>query len=91
MALEDAILLSRILQYRDEVPISDLFKRYDDLRKPPIDAAVKEANFGFETIRDRGWFGALLMEWLTWLVLLYRRSRKQDEFASDVRDLPLGL
>lgn len=89
LALEDVVLLSRILQHRQEKSIMQLFRNYDQLRRPPINAAVKEANFGFETVQDRGWLMAIIMEWLTWFVLLYRSSRKEQEFAFDVRDVSL--
>jgi salicylate hydroxylase len=68
-----------------------LFQYYDDLRRPRIDAAVKEANFGFQTIQDRGWLATLIMEWLTWLFLLYRRSHREHELAFDVREIPLDF
>ena len=89
LALEDAILLSMILQHHREEPIPQLLSHYNRLRRPRIDAAVKEANFGFETIQDRGWLATVLMELLTWFFLLYRRPHKKREFAFDIRDMPL--
>ena len=91
LALEDVVLLSCILKHHDSKPVPELFQRYDDLRRPRINAAVKEANFGFETIKDRGWIGTIMMEWLTWIVLAWRATRKEEEFSFDVRDIDLGL
>jgi len=91
LALEDVILLSRILEGHHTRPIQGLFQRFDDLRRPRINAAVKEANFGFETIKERGWFATIIMEWLTWIVLAWRASRKESEFSFDIRTLALEL
>jgi salicylate hydroxylase len=91
LALEDVILFSRILGGHHLRPIEELFQYYDDLRRPRINAAVKEANFGFETIKERGWFGTIIMEWLTWIVLAWRASRKENEFSFDVRNIALEL
>ncbi|KAF2709911.1 FAD/NAD(P)-binding domain-containing protein [Pleomassaria siparia CBS 279.74] len=91
LALEDVVLLSRILEQDQDVPVQKLFQHYDTLRRTRINAAVEEANFGFETIKDRGWAATVLMEWLTWIVLAWRASRKEKEFEFDVRDIELGL
>lgn len=91
LALEDVVLLSRIIQHHERMPIEQLFKHYDQLRRPRINAAVKEANFGFETIKDRSWFTTMLMDWFTWIFLWWRASRKEDEFAFDVRDISLDF
>lgn len=91
LALEDVLLLSRILDLHETRAVPELFKGYDSLRRSPVNAAVKEANFGFETIQDRGWLTTIAMEWLTWAFLKWRASRKEQELASDVRDIPLCL
>ncbi|KAF2469980.1 FAD/NAD(P)-binding domain-containing protein [Lindgomyces ingoldianus] len=88
-ALEDAILLSRILEHHQSKSIAELFDRYEQLRRPRINAAVKEANLRFETIRDRGWLTTIIVEWMTWAFLSWTASRKEQEFAYDVRDLDL--
>lgn len=75
------MLLSRILEYHEKKPVAELFRYYDDLRRHPINEAFKEASFGFETIQDRGWFTTIIMDWLTWIVLSMRASRKEQEFA----------
>ncbi|KAF2740092.1 putative salicylate hydroxylase [Polyplosphaeria fusca] len=85
LALEDVILLSRILEHHQIKSIGDMFNCYDTMRRPRIDAAVKEANFGFETIKDRGWLGNIIMDWLTWFFLAWRQKRKSEEFSFDVR------
>ena len=91
LALEDVVLLSRILEHHNTKSVTEMFKYYGQLRRPRINAAVKEANFGFETIKDRGWFTTVIMDWLTWAVLAWRAKRKEEEFAFDVRDMILSF
>ena len=91
LALEDVVLLSRILEHHETRSVKELFQCYDRLRRPRINAAVKEANFGFETIKDRSWFTTVLMDWLTWIFLAWRAIRKEEEFAFDVRNIKLDF
>ena len=46
LALEDIILLSRLLKYHNAGPTTDIFQHYDSLHRSRIDAAVKEASLG---------------------------------------------
>ncbi|KAH8728543.1 hypothetical protein GQ44DRAFT_702446 [Phaeosphaeriaceae sp. PMI808] len=89
LALEDAVLLSRVLEHRNGKSIEESFQLYDKLRRPRIDTAVKMANFGFETIRQRGWFATILIEWITWIFLALTAPQKGREFAYDVRDIDI--
>ncbi|KAF2182983.1 FAD/NAD(P)-binding domain-containing protein [Zopfia rhizophila CBS 207.26] len=91
LALEDVVLFSRIVEHSETRSVAELFSRYEQLRRPRIDAAVKEANFGWETIKDRGWFTTVVLEWLTWVILAWRAKRKEEEFEFDVRDVKLGF
>ncbi|KAF2122590.1 hypothetical protein BDV96DRAFT_481499 [Lophiotrema nucula] len=91
LALEDVVLLSRILEHHNDKSVTGMFSYYEQLRRSRINAAVKEANFGFETIKDRGWITTVIMDWLTWAVLAWRAKRKEEEFAFDVRDIVLDF
>jgi 2-polyprenyl-6-methoxyphenol hydroxylase-like FAD-dependent oxidoreductase len=90
LALEDVILLSRLLSERKDAPIDHIFKKYEDIHRGRINAAVNAANFGFETIKDRSWFMTFLLELVTWLFLTLTAARKEREFAYDVRDVELS-
>lgn len=90
LALEDVVLLSRVLAHRNGKSIEESFQLYDKLRRPRISTAVKMANFGFETIKQRGWFATILIEWITWIFLGLTAPRKETEFAYDVRDIDMN-
>ncbi|KAF2272111.1 FAD/NAD(P)-binding domain-containing protein [Westerdykella ornata] len=89
LALEDVMLLSRVLEHCNGKSVEESFQLYDKLRRPRINAAVKMANFGFETVKRNGWFKTILIEWITWIFLAFTSSRKEREFAYDVRDIDL--
>jgi 2-polyprenyl-6-methoxyphenol hydroxylase-like FAD-dependent oxidoreductase len=89
LALEDVVLLSRILDHCNGKSVEESFQLYDKLRRPKINAAVKMANFSFETIRQYGWFTTILIEWITWIFLALTSSRKERELAYDVRDIDI--
>lgn len=89
LALEDVVLLARILEHGKGRSVEELYQHYDQLRRPRINAAVKAANFGFDTIKDKGWFMGIVMEWLTWAFLAFTASQKEKEFTEDVRDVEL--
>ncbi|KAH7067469.1 hypothetical protein BKA63DRAFT_536919 [Paraphoma chrysanthemicola] len=89
LALEDVVLLSRVLEHRNGKSIEESFRVYDKLRRPKINTAVKMANFGFETIKQRGWFATVLIEWITWIFLALMAPRKRIEYTYDVRDIDM--
>jgi hypothetical protein len=45
-----------------------MFAKYELLCKPRINAAVKAANLGVETVKDHGWFWTWFIEIATWIV-----------------------
>jgi 2-polyprenyl-6-methoxyphenol hydroxylase-like FAD-dependent oxidoreductase len=89
LALEDVMLLSRVLEHCKGKSVEESFQLYDKLHRPKINAAVKMANFSFETIKQYGWFTTILIEWTTWAFLALTASRKEREFAYDVRDIDI--
>ena len=67
-ALEDVVLFSRILKQCKDLPIEGLFAKYEHLCRPRINAAVKAANLGVETVKDHSWFWTWFIEIATWIV-----------------------
>jgi len=89
LTLEDVVLFSRLLDRQASKSTPQVFKEYEDLRRARIDAAVDGANFRWETVKDKGWLGGILMEWLTVLVLWFTREKRVKNFSFDVRDIEL--
>lgn len=90
LALEDVILFSKLLEQNESKSVTDIVKQYEELRKERIHAAVDEANFRWETIRDRGWLGGIMMEWLTVIFIWWSKEERKKSYEYDVRDLKLA-
>jgi hypothetical protein len=90
MALEDVVVFSRVLERQNATrEAAHMFETYDGLRRDRIEAAWQEANFRFETIKDKGWLAGVMMDYLTTLILWWTREKHQDSMAYDVRDLEI--
>lgn len=89
LALEDAVLFSRILDAYHDKPTAEIFKRYETIRKPRMDAAFDEANWRWESVKDVGWLANYMREWFTWLYLLFVAPHKDADFKYDVRKIDL--
>src|ERR1700712_241696 len=89
LALEDAMLFSTILAKHQSHTNTELFETYESFRRDRIEAAFDEANFGWETVKDKGWLGGLMMEYLTVAFLWWKKKEKAKNLAFDVRDLEI--
>ena len=91
MALEDAILLARVMAATADRDLPERFAAYERLRRPRADAAYQEASFGWETQKDSGWLAFYLRSWLTTLFLWWTASARQKRYCEDIATLNLGL
>jgi 2-polyprenyl-6-methoxyphenol hydroxylase-like FAD-dependent oxidoreductase len=89
LALEDVVLFSRLLQKHQAKEAEDIFVLYELLRRDRIEAAFDEANFGWEKVKDKGWFGGLMMEYLTVAFLWWKKEERVKNLSLDVRDIEL--
>ena len=90
LALEDVVLLSRIIAAHGESKsTADIFTQYDSLRRDRIESAFDEASWRWETVKDKGWFGALMIEKLTPWILWFARKKRDEALKFDVRNLDL--
>jgi hypothetical protein len=90
MALEDVVVFSRVLEQQNATrEATHIFETYDGMRRERIEAAWKEADFRFETVKDKGWLAGIMMDYLTVFFLWLTRSKHQDSMAYDVRDVEI--
>ena len=90
MALEDVVVFSRVLERQNATrEAAHMFETYDGLRRERIEAAWQEADFRFETVKDKGWLVGVMMDYLTVLILWWTRSKHQNSMAYDVRDVDI--
>jgi salicylate hydroxylase len=85
LAIEDGILLARILSCSSEMSFQEAFQVYDRTRRARIDTAYKEAMFRWEGVKDRSWFTQKVIEWLMWVFLWYKMDAFESSVSYDVR------
>jgi hypothetical protein len=89
LALEDVVLFSTLLAKYKSKTAAELFELFESLRTGRINAAFDEANFRWETVKDKGWLAGVMMEWITAAVLWWSKEERVKNFSFDVRDIPL--
>ena len=89
VAIEDGVLLARVFSRRDARPVAQLFRDYEDLRRPVIKKTYDETMFRWNQVSDRGWFMSYLMEWLTMIYIWSMNNWSRDNFGRDVSELDL--
>lgn len=85
LAIEDGVLLARILASSNERSIEMTFQVYERTRRPRIDSAYKEAVSRWESVKNRSWLMQKVIEWLTWAFLWYKTNNFEKSISYDVR------
>ncbi|KAE9374241.1 FAD/NAD(P)-binding domain-containing protein [Stipitochalara longipes BDJ] len=85
LAIEDGVLLARVMASTSEKLTQESFQAYEKTRRPRIDTAYKEAVMRWENVKDRSWFFQKVIEWLMWLVLWYKWTPFESSMSYDVR------
>lgn len=95
LAVEDAVLLARILQSHTEakedqsICIRKTISKYIALRTSRIDAAFEEANMRWENAKDAGWLLTMMKEWLARGFLWWTEKARDESYRYDVREIGL--
>jgi 2-polyprenyl-6-methoxyphenol hydroxylase-like FAD-dependent oxidoreductase len=85
LAIEDSVLLARVLEKLSDKPVSSVFAAYEKTRRRRIDTAYKEAVARWGNVKDKTWLRQKLEEWLTWVYMWYKAADFEKSFAYDVR------
>ncbi|KAI1971129.1 hypothetical protein LOZ53_005584 [Ophidiomyces ophidiicola] len=88
-ALDDAILLARVLAIYYEHPLPDAFLTYDELRRKPINDAYRDSNAGWANNRDHGKWACRLEEWLTPWHLRRKKRARVGAWVFDAQSVPI--
>ncbi len=84
LAIEDAVLIARVLSRFSGESIQRAFDVYEKTRRPRIDAAYKEAISRWEKVKDKSWLMQKVVEWMTWAFLWYKMGF-ETSVSYDVR------
>lgn len=88
-ALDDAILLARLLaRYRSE-PLTEAFDAYEQLRRETINHAFKESRRMWDRNRDMGFLEGRLKEWTMPFYLRSHRNERQAAWEFDATQIAL--
>lgn len=91
IALEDTVIFTRLIGLYPKYTLPELFTQYEKLRRSRVDAAYKEANFRWETVKDSGWLAhkvkSMMVPWFLWLT----ESKRARGFEADFNDVDLSL
>ena len=88
VAIEDGVLLAKVLSRRGERSVPAMFADYEALRRADIDKLYKESNARWNSAAYNGWLNELMVEWFTWLYVKFMNWRPAY-FGRDVRTLDL--
>jgi len=91
VAIEDGVLLARVLQRHMAREIPQLFDDYEKVRRKPIDKLYKESVWRWNSSSkdDAGWLGGIVSDWMLSAVLSFMDFNKSDYFVNDVEQLQL--
>jgi salicylate hydroxylase len=85
LAFEDAVILAKVLgEMKDEATVEERLRRYDELRRPRVAAARKEAAKSRESLKEVHWFVQWCREWLYWFFLAVFAKHSEEAFLYDV-------
>jgi 2-polyprenyl-6-methoxyphenol hydroxylase-like FAD-dependent oxidoreductase len=89
VAIEDSILLAHVLSRRESRSVAQMFADYEALRRDEINKMYESTVFRWKDSGEKGPIKALVMEWITWLYLMWMNRQQEDHFGRDVRKLEL--
>lgn len=85
LAIEDGVLLARVLSSSSKMTIQESFQTYEKTRRSRIDIAYKDAVFKWDNAKDRSWLMQKVIEWLLWAFLWYKMSVFESSISYDVQ------
>lgn len=85
-AIEDAVLLARVVEKFPENSAEDIFKCYERARRARIDKGWKIANMRVEHLKDKNWWTQMIIEWFAWFILWLAHNRWVGSTTYDVRE-----
>lgn len=89
LALEDTVLLARLLSEKPELSLEEVFTRWDNIRRPMISESYKHASRGFNSNKELSWFWNLVREWVTWAIISTFGRYMDHQFTYDISKLEI--
>jgi salicylate hydroxylase len=84
IAIEDAMLVSRLISEQRDISILDVIARYERNRTKKIDEAFDEASWRWENVKDAGFIMTLFKEYLTTAFLWWAKDKLNKSWEFDI-------
>ncbi|CUS14426.1 unnamed protein product [Tuber aestivum] len=89
LALEDTVILSRILEKEGLDDLERVFVRFEEVRKPRVDKVYLQANKNWEGIKDIGWFANMIKEFFMWIYLIFFAKSVEESYLYDAHKVEI--
>ena len=91
IALEDSIVLGRVLSVAGEGGLPGRFVAYERLRRPRAEEAYAQATWGWKTQKDSGRLLFQFRSWITWIFLTWTTKSRLAHHSEDLATKELDL
>ncbi|RPA98120.1 FAD/NAD(P)-binding domain-containing protein [Choiromyces venosus 120613-1] len=89
LALEDAVILSRVLEKEGLEDLEKVFVRFEEVRKPRVNKIYLQANKNWENIKDIGWFANMVKEFFMWIYLIFFAKSVEESYLYDAHKVEI--
>ncbi|PUU72187.1 hypothetical protein B9Z19DRAFT_1097874 [Tuber borchii] len=89
LALEDAVILSRVIEKEGLDDLERVFTRFEEVRKPRVDKVYIQANKNWGGIKDIGWFANMVREFFMWIYLIFFAKSIEESYMYDAHEVEI--
>ena len=89
LALEDSIILSRLLSSAASSGVAEIFKRYDSIRRARVEDHYKQMASRWEGTKTRSWWMQKIIEFFVWIYLAAITRHSDENFMYDPTKIDL--
>jgi len=89
LAIEDAVLLGRVIERFPEKCVTDIFTSYEMTRKPRVSLAYKDATEKWGTLNDKTWVEAKVEELVVSVLFWWKAEIIKKSSVYDVYQEPI--
>jgi salicylate hydroxylase len=89
LALEDSIILSRVLSSYPSSDLADIFNRYDSIRRARVEDHYRQMASRWEGTRTHYWWVQKIREFFVWIYLFFIARHADESFTYDPMKISL--
>jgi 2-polyprenyl-6-methoxyphenol hydroxylase-like FAD-dependent oxidoreductase len=89
LALEDSIILSRLLSSTTSSDVAEVFNRYHSIRRARVEDHYKQMASRWQGTKTRSWWVQKIMEFFVWIYLVAIARHADESFTYDPTKIDL--